>query len=584
MDIKKVIIAIIVILILAVCVFFGVNAITSGNKSYIIEEIKESDYKYFAVYTDGKYGVIDEKGDMIVEANYDDVIIPNPTKAVFVCKNNNGGTEILNNNKEKIFTTYKNVQAIPTNGTTTYVPYEKSVLKYEEDGKYGLINFEGKTVTKPIYEELSSVKYKEGEILAKKDGKYGVINSKGVKLIPFEYEEIEADKFYDNGYEKSGYIVKNRKTDGYRYGYIDCKWKKLLNTEYTAITRILDVEDNDVYLIAAKNGQYGIIKNKDVQVDFAYQSIMFNKDTNLLSVQRTEKYGVVSLSGETIVPVEYKSIRFNGTYICARGYEEDIYFDCKGKKMENGYTGMKEIGGLNCSITTNTDNLYGIIDSSGKTLVENSYLYIDYAFDKYFVAYKVGEGLGVIDKNNNVIVNFEYDVLSRIGDKQLLKAVDMDNSKDITTIFSKTMENLVTLEHSSISIYDDYVEIYNKEKEIFIDNEGIVKTSKEMFPNNKLFGISQNGKWGFENKSGTVVVPYTYDDITEFNRFGYAGVKSGNKWGVIDETGKLILECKFEFDEEGTKPEFLGKYYRAYKENNEAYYTDENFFYTGEGL
>lgn len=36
-------------------------------------------------------------------------------------------------------------------------------------GKFGLINYEGKVITKPIYEEISSVKYKEGEILAKKD-------------------------------------------------------------------------------------------------------------------------------------------------------------------------------------------------------------------------------------------------------------------------------------------------------------------------------------------------------------------------------------------------------------------------------
>jgi len=38
-------------------------------------------------------------------------------------------------------------------------------------GKYGLINYDGKVITKPIYEEISSIKYKEGEILAKKDRK-----------------------------------------------------------------------------------------------------------------------------------------------------------------------------------------------------------------------------------------------------------------------------------------------------------------------------------------------------------------------------------------------------------------------------
>lgn len=51
-DVKKVIIAIVVILILVVGVFFIIKNVSSGDKSYTLEQIQESDYKYFAVYTD----------------------------------------------------------------------------------------------------------------------------------------------------------------------------------------------------------------------------------------------------------------------------------------------------------------------------------------------------------------------------------------------------------------------------------------------------------------------------------------------------------------------------------------------------
>ncbi len=60
-NLKKIIIAIVIILIIAVIAFFGVNAIISANKNYTLEEIKEQDYKYFSLYEDGKYGVIDDK-------------------------------------------------------------------------------------------------------------------------------------------------------------------------------------------------------------------------------------------------------------------------------------------------------------------------------------------------------------------------------------------------------------------------------------------------------------------------------------------------------------------------------------------
>lgn len=69
----------------------------------------------------------------------------------------------------------------------------------------------------------------------------------------------------------------------------------MLNADYTGVSRILDIEGKDIYLIASKNGQYGIIINKKEEVDFKYQSITYNSDTNLFAVQRSEKYGVINL-------------------------------------------------------------------------------------------------------------------------------------------------------------------------------------------------------------------------------------------------------------------------------------------------
>lgn len=401
-----------------------------------------------------------------------------------------------------------------------------------------------------------------------------MLNNKGTVLIPFEYEQIEADRYQRNMYKESGYIVRANTSNGYKYGYINSKWKKTLNTEYSELNRILDIKSENVYIIGTKNGRYGLIKNKEEKIDFVYKSIMYNSDINLLSVERNDKYGVLNLEGETVVPVEYNQIRFSGIYIYAKGYTGDIYFDAKGNKIENGYTGMKEAVAANCYITTNEDNLYGLADKDGNKIVENSYSYIDYAFGDYFIAYKDGKGLGVIDKNNNVLVDFGYSVLNKIGDVDLLKAVNMGMNKDETTIFSKNLEKLVTAEDMTISIYDDYVEIYSKGKEILIDNSGKVKTAKEIFKDNKLFGISKNNKWGFEDANGEIKVECIYDNITEFNKYGFAGVKKDNKWGVINENGEIVLECVFEFEEDDLKPEFLGKYYKSYKENNEVYYTN----------
>ena len=576
-DVKKVVIALALIIIICVGIFVVVRTINTDNtKNYTLEQISEADYRYFAVYTEGKYGIIDVKGKMVIENNYSNIIIPNPTKPVFFCIKEDGTSDILNEKSEKIFFEYKKVQAIPIDSTVSNIPYEKSLLKYEEEGKYGLIDFSGKIITKAIYEEISSVRYKEGEILVKKDGKYGVINNKGIELIPTEYDEIEADKYYrDGNYSESGYIVKKTTNNGYRYGYINSKWKVILDTEYTSISRILDIVSNDIYLIASKNGQYGVIKNKNIKINFAYQSIGYNKDSNLYAVQRSSQYGVIDIDEKVIVPIVYKSIGFNGIYINAKSFTEDEYFNLKGEKVENSYIAMTEIDELDSFIAINKDNFYGIINKDGKETTKSEYLYIEHVFDGYFVAYKEGQGLGVIDKNGKVYIDFKYDVLSKIGDKKLLKGVDMKNN--ITDIFSNDMKTITSISNGNILISDDYIEIYNEEKNEFVTNNGELKETKEVLQENKLFAIYKEGKWGFEDKDGAIKVNPSYDYVTEFNRYGFAGIKKNGKWGAIDDNGNIICEPVYEFEEdEGIlRPEFIGKYIKIYSENNEIYYTDE---------
>ncbi len=514
---------------------------------------------------------------MIIESKYQNIIIPNPTKAVFLVRDFEGNTQVLNEEGKEIFTEYENVQAIEINGATTSLPYEKSVLAYEENGKIGLIDFTGKVVAKPIYEEVASVKYKEGEILAKKDGKYGVINNKGIELIPFEYDEIEADKYYkDNGYSKSGYIVRKTTEEGYRYGYINSNWNKLLDTEYSSISRILDIEKEDIYLIVAKDGRYGLIKNKNVEIDFSYQSIEYNGDTNLLAIQRGEQYGVLDLTGRTIINIEYKSIQFNGIYILAKSYTEDIYFNQKGEKVENSYISMTEVQEEKVYITINEDSLYGLTNTKGENIVPNEYLYIEYAFDTYFIAYKEGKGLGVIDKDGNTAKEFEYDTLSRVGENKLLKGIDI--KKGTTCIISEEMKEIVSLENAIVEEQDEYIEIYNDKSIKYIARNGELKTAKDILSNNKIYAVYKNNKWGFENKSGNIIVEPEYDYVTELNMYGFAGIRKNDKWGVIDENGKVIYECNFEFEteEDMAKPEFIGKYYKTYTENGEIYYTDKN--------
>lgn len=323
----------------------------------------------------------------------------------------------------------------------------------------------------------------------------------------------------------------------------------------------------------AKDGRYGVTKNKEVEINFEYQSIIYNRDVEVYLVQKNGQYGVLNRNGKTIIEEQYKDIHFNGLYIVCTSYTGEVYFNKKGEKIENGTTTLIEVPSQDVSIISNTDSMYGIIGEDGKEIVKPEYRYIEYAFDNCFIGYKNGRGLGAIDKNGNTLIDFEYDVLNKIGDYKLLRALDIDEKR--IDIYNSKMEKILSVKNANVEDTGEYITIYGDELSCFITPEGEVKNSKEVLTYNRLFAIYENGKWGFENKEGEKVVPCEYEYVTELNNFGFAGVKKNGKWGVIDDEGNVVCETKYDFGEEIRNPYFLGKYYKTYTDYDEMYYSDQ---------
>lgn len=60
-----------------------------------------------------------------------------------------------------------------------------------------------------------------------------------------------------------------------------------------------------------------------------------------------------------------------------------------------------------------------------------------------------------------------------------------------------------------------------------------------------LIEAKQNGKWGFVNRTGKVVVPFQYDSAYWFTD-GLAAVKQNGKWGFINLKGKLVTPLQYD--------------------------------------
>lgn len=566
-----IIIVLLIVVAIGVCIFLNYK-----NKGYDLTEVSE--YKYYVLNENNKYGIIDTSVNIIIEPIYDDVKIPNPEKPIFICKNADKSV-ILNKNQEELFSEYEEVSAISINGIVSSIPYEKTVLKYKRDGKYGIVSYEGKEITNSIYEEIKGLENKESELLVKKDGKYGVINVKGATLIESKYDNIVADGFYTDKdkYGLSGYIISNKTAQGYRYGYINYKHKNVLEVEYNSIDRLLQNDfQEDIYLIACKNGQYGVVKNNKVLINYSYQGIEYDSSNKIFELQRNGKNGIVNLDGKEIIPVEYNEIAINGIYIEAlkTGEEEPTYYSILGEKINDlKYTTVLKTNNDNYSITINKEDLYGVINDQDSEIIKNKYSYIEYLFGEYFIAAKEDGYLGIINSSDETVIDFKYDVLQKIDNTNVVEAKILKQNK--SDLYSENLENIYSASNVSVYVENEYIKAYTNNETKYFNFDGNEISNDEVFKNNKLLASKKDGKWGFVDRNSDVVIDYKYDKVTEFNSYGYAGIMKNNKWGVIDGDGNIIQEPTYKIEPTNTDPEFLGKYYKVYYGYGESYYTNK---------
>lgn len=567
-------IVIAVIIILVVLSFVAYYFIQKNAREYEIAKVEN--YQYFVLKENNLSGVIDRSGNILIEPTYEEIRIPNPEKAVFVCYAEND-SKVLNQNNEEMFSEYELVEPIRLKNVESDLMYEKSVLKYYQNGKYGLIDFEGKQITEPIYDSIDSLPYKEGELLVSQEGKTGVINIKGNLMVDISYGSIEVDGYYkdENKYKYAGYITSITTNEGYRYGYVNYKGQKVLENEYNEISRINDIDDDEnAYLISAKNGQYGVIKNKEQILNNEYQSIRYDGTNNLFVIEKSRKFGVVDINGNVIIEPTYNQIDITGAYLYAQNEQGTTIFNSNGTEANiNTNISILNTDSDKYKIRINNENgsKYGVINESGEQVIEEKYNYIEYLYDNYFIVSNENSKLGVIDNKENEKIKIEYDSLTKLEGTDLIQTTI--SSTNVTELYDKSLNNICQMTNATIEKEENYIIIYNDTETRYFDYQGKELTNKEVFPNNPLYAKQDNGLWGFEKRDGTLVVECKHDKVTEFNEYGFASVEKDGKWGAINSEGEEIVAPTYEL--EGI-PSFIGKYYQVVYGFGEIYYTTGN--------
>ena len=479
LNMKKVLVVIVAILVVIMVIVSIVNVIKNGE-----DKKKVKSYSYYTVYENGKFGVINNEGETVINPEYTEIVlIPNKDVPIFICTydlNDQDGTyktKVINQKNEEIFKEYSKVEAIDNFDSKQNIWYEDDVLRVEKDGKYGLINFEGKEVLPCDYDEITALKGVTNNLLVKKDGKVGLVNEKGQTIVNTEYKDIKTLK---EGY-KNEYIIVN---DNNQYGIISTTGTVIIEPKYEDVKYL-----NNSEMFAIKDAGVWKLINKDNQIliDGGYDNIIEAKGENVV-VEKGGKYGVVTTKNEEKIPVEYEQIK--------------------------------------------------------------------YTFSIYYIA-KTGGKYGIINLNNEQVKDFNYINMDYVEKGDFIQA---DVSDTETVIFDNNLSEKISGIVSEINQEKGYIKVYTNNEYKYYNFKFEEKKSSDILTSNNLFLSKKDGKYGYVNKEGKVIVDYIYEDGTEQNSCGFAAVKKDGVWGSINKVGAVELEPSVNLDS-NIYTTFIGKWH-----------------------
>ncbi len=370
---------------------------------------------YATVSVDGKWGVIDTKGKYSVSPQYD--YISSFSKGVAVVTDfdvDDEGSDkcglIDTKGKMLLPITYDEIGSDPYSGLD--LDDDVDIFPIKSGEKYGYANTKGEIIVNPTYDDADS--FSEGYAAVCSNEKYGFIDEKGKLVINCQYDN--AGQFHNDIS-----IVQS----GEKYGMINTKGKYVIKPKYSYLTSF-----SDGYATFEKGDKRGYINEKGKEVIKAQYSAAFNFNNGLAIVRASGKYGIIDNKGNYIVSPQYDELRRlnnnlysfslddfwglidgKGNELLSPTYDEISYAGEHDKKYAFEYDG--KLGYLSEDGSVSISNKFMIPRCYGKRAViydQDSYSGVSDRFydDGYAIVYTDDRKMAVIYSSGNILNNKEY--------------------------------------------------------------------------------------------------------------------------------------------------------------------------------
>jgi|GEM_PF-5034606 len=492
------------------------------NDKATIEKIRN--YKTISPQSDGRmtattifdeYVLLDCNFDVAMQLNYD--LVNDFSQGLASVRKNNLEGYIDWKGSEVIQCQYQSAMS-----------FSEKYAAVKKDGKWGYINKDGEQLIALNYDDAGN--FLNNLAVVQINNKYGVINNEGRTVLPLKYDRIDINynKIFVRDGEKEGiYDAAGNNVVPVIYDYISIIRSNLAKVNSAEKSGIINLNGGMEYPLSSID-----ISVPDTNiVVFGLDSITtvinyLNNDTVIINrgqvsplskdyfiFKEGAKSGVINRQNEIVIKPDYEEIiRLNNNYIANNNNSTELY-DPNFKLISRIYASVKAAGWKDALITTNGEK-FGVIESSGQILIPFKYDVIE-PFNSRLIKIYTGENCGLIDTNLNIVVPIIY------------------NSS-----FEQYSDDRYLIKQNS--------EISNAENknQAIIDSFGnyIIRDDNHIFsmPYNGMFRTEKDGKFGFYDINGNLVIPFIYNYAGDFHeRLAYV---SDSTNAYVDRSGNKKID------------------------------------------
>jgi len=188
---------------------------------------------------------------------------------------------------------------------------------------------------------------------------------------------------------------------------------------------------------------------------------------------------------------------------------------------------------------------YGYMNINGKLVIDMQYSGAK-RFSDGLAPVKVEKKWGFIDEKGKMVIDPQFEAAEEFSEG--FAAVMLNNKWG----FIDTSGKMVIEPQFSVVAYPGFKDGASKvvmsggESRYVLKNGSIIESDEARYKEGLIY-VKVNGKWGFMDENGKMVIEPQFDYASYFSE-GLAAVGTGNftpKWGFIDKTGKYVIEPQF---------------------------------------